>query len=102
MKAGFTAEKKQRYRCRFTACDKSHFLLDYSYRACLPGVKKQVLDMAINGSGIRDTARVLNIPRTTILNTLKKKEKNLVQVNPDFFNHHSKNRGKSQSRAGLQ
>ena len=38
MKAGFTAEKKQRYRCRFTACDKSHFLLDYSYRADIPNM----------------------------------------------------------------
>ena len=75
MKAGFTAEKKQRYRCRFTACDKSHFLLDYSYREYLPGVKKKVVDMAINGSGIRETARVLNISRTTILNTLKKRKK---------------------------
>ena len=75
MKAGFTAERKQRYRCRFTECDKSHFLLDYSYRAYLPGVKKQAVDMAINGSGIRDTARVLNISRTTILSALKKRKK---------------------------
>ena len=47
-----------------------------------------MVDIAINGSGIRDTARVLNISRTTILNRLKK-EKNLLQVNPNFFNHHS-------------
>ena len=57
MKAGFTAKRKQRYRCRFAACDKSHFLLDYSYRVSLPGVKKQAVDMAINGSWIRETSR---------------------------------------------
>ena len=27
LKAGFTVKRKQGYRCRFTACDKSHFLL---------------------------------------------------------------------------
>ena len=27
LKADFTPERKQGYRCRFTACDKSHFLL---------------------------------------------------------------------------
>ena len=29
--------------------------------------------MAINGSGIRDTARVLKISTTTVMETLKKK-----------------------------
>ncbi|WP_199316784.1 IS1-like element transposase [Chroococcidiopsis sp [FACHB-1243]] len=29
--------------------------------------------MAINGSGIRDTARVLKISQTTVIETLKKK-----------------------------
>ena len=32
---------------------------NYRSKAYEPGVKKQVLEMAINGSGIRDTARVL-------------------------------------------
>jgi transposase-like protein len=37
------------------------FMLNYRYRACLAGIKEQVVEMAINGSGIRDTARVLKI-----------------------------------------
>ena len=37
------------------------FLLDYRYKACVPGIKRQVVEMAINGSGIRDTGRVLGI-----------------------------------------
>jgi len=40
--------------------------------------------MAINSSGIRDTARVLKINKNTVLNTLKSKEDMLVQVNPIF------------------
>jgi hypothetical protein len=31
------------------------------------------VDMRLNGSGIRDMARVLKISPTTIINTLKKK-----------------------------
>ncbi len=33
----------------------------------LPEVKQQICDMAINGSGIRDTARVLKISPTTVI-----------------------------------
>lgn len=38
----------------------------------LPEVKQQISDMAINGSGIRDTARVLKISPTTVIEELKK------------------------------
>jgi transposase-like protein len=39
----------------------------------LPEVKNKIIDMAINGSGIRDTARVLEISPTTVINELKKR-----------------------------
>ena len=41
-------------------------------RAYLPEVREQMTDMAMNGSGIRDTARVLNISKGTVISTLKK------------------------------
>ena len=40
--------------------------------------------MAINGSGIWDTVRVLNVSKATIIKTLKSKEACLVQVNPNI------------------
>jgi transposase-like protein len=36
-------------------------------------VKQQICDMAMNGSGIRDTARVLKISPTTVIEALKKR-----------------------------
>jgi len=39
--------------------------------------------MAINGSGICDTACVLKINKNTVISTLKKSNR-LVQVNPNF------------------
>jgi transposase-like protein len=32
-----------------------------------------MVEMALNGSGIRDTARVLGVSPTTVMTTLKKK-----------------------------
>lgn len=75
IKSGFTAQGKQRYHCQYSECDKKNFILDYTYKACLPSIKELVIDMAINGSGIRDTARILKISRNTISNTIKKKKK---------------------------
>jgi transposase-like protein len=45
----------------------------YTYRAYLPEVRQQITDMAMNGSGVRDTARVLQISPTTVIEQLKKK-----------------------------
>ena len=72
VKHGRSAEGKQRYRCRNAECSRASFILDYSYRGYLPQVKQQIADMAVNGSGIRDTARVLQISPTTVIEELKK------------------------------
>ena len=51
------------------------FMLEYRYKAYEPGVKEKIVDMAINGGGIRDTSRVLGINKKTVINTLKKRER---------------------------
>jgi len=70
-KRGKTENDKQRYLCQNTECPVSSFILDYDYNGYLPDVKRKIIDMAINGSGIRDTARVLKISPTTVINELK-------------------------------
>ena len=45
------------------------------YKGRFPQLKGQVLAMALNGSGIRDTARVLQISSTTVMNELHKKHR---------------------------
>ncbi len=69
---GKTAERKQRYFCRNQECSHRTFIQQYSYRAYLTDVKQQITDMAVNGSGMRDTARVLKISRNTVTAVLKK------------------------------
>jgi IS1 family transposase len=60
-------------------------MLEYYYKAYEPGIKEKIVEMAINSSGIRDTARVLNINKNTVIRTLKKKHNSIVQVNPMFL-----------------
>jgi transposase-like protein len=63
---------KPRYKCRDRECRRSTFIQAYSDRGYLPQVKQQIADLALNGSGIRDTARVLRISPTTVIEALKK------------------------------
>lgn len=72
-KGGTTAAGKQRYRCQNEACSHQTFIRDYSYRAYLPEVKQQMIDLAVNGSGIRDTGRVLRVGKDTVVRALKKR-----------------------------
>ena len=65
----------QRYRCNNTACPRHIFLLQYQNQGRLPAVKQRIVDMALNGSGIRDTARVLGVSPTTVIETIKKKNR---------------------------
>ncbi|MDC9624088.1 IS1 family transposase [Xenorhabdus sp. XENO-7] len=58
-----------RYRCY--ACRKV-FQLEYTYQACKPGVKEQIVDMAMNNGGIRDTARALKVATSTVMKIPKK------------------------------
>ena len=76
IKHGKTKANKQRYCCQNEDCEIKTFILDYTYNGCLKETKKIIVDMAMNGSGIRDTGRVLNISPNTVVNTLKKKNLN--------------------------
>jgi transposase-like protein len=41
--------------------------LDYSHPGQSPEVKEQIVEMAMNASGIRDTARVLHVSTNTVM-----------------------------------
>ena len=74
VKRGKTRNAKQRYLCQQPACPAQTFIVDYAYQGYVPEVKKRIIEMALNGSGIRDTARVLEISPTTVISELKKKK----------------------------
>jgi transposase-like protein len=74
IKRGKTETGKQRYRCQNPDCPHQSFVLNPTYKGRLPDVKAQVIDMSLNGSGIRDIARVLKISTDTVINELKKSQ----------------------------
>ena len=71
---GKSPEGKQRYRCLQCLEGRGRtFLLEYAYAGQSPAAKQQIVDMAMNASGIRDTARVLHVSSTTVIKELKKR-----------------------------
>jgi insertion element IS1 protein InsB len=69
IKHGTTLGGKQRYRCR--RCGRQ-FVNDYSYRGHDPEVRRLVVPLALNGCGIRDIGRVLQISTNTALKLLRR------------------------------
>ena len=67
---GKTRSGTQRYRCG--DCRRT-FVAYYTSKACDPVVQGQLIQLVINGAGVRDTARVLRISRNTVSSQLKKK-----------------------------
>lgn len=67
---GTTRAGTQRYRC--FDCGRT-FVKTYTHKARDPLVKAQITQLGLNGSGVRDTARVLGINRNTVSSHFKKK-----------------------------
>ena len=66
---GKSPQGEQRYYCR--SCRKT-FMLNYLNQGCRPDTATKIVEMTLNGSGVRDIARVLNVSTTTVCKTLKK------------------------------
>src|SRR5260364_294241 len=64
---GINRQKKQRYQYRNTECSKDPFILVYAHKGYLPETKRAIVELTLNGSGIRDISRVLGISVNTVL-----------------------------------
>ena len=82
IKFGKRPNGHQRYRCK--SCNKT-FQLEYTYKACEPGTKEKIVEMAMNASGTRDTARTLKISRGTVTSTLRKLKTSVQAVNTAYL-----------------
>lgn len=67
-KHGRSRTGEPRYRCRECHCC---FQLNYRNETNKVGVPDKIIEMAMNGAGVRDTARVLGISTNTVLHHLK-------------------------------
>ena len=71
-KNGHSPNGTQRWYCK--GC-KKFFQREFSHRGRLTSVKEQIIEMTVNGSGIRDIARVLRISPHTVISEIKKNAK---------------------------
>ena len=69
---GQSGDGRQRYRC--AQCRRT-FQMQYRHKVREAGTREKIAPMALNGSGIRDTARVLGIRPQTVMGELKKRLK---------------------------
>ncbi len=72
VKNGKSAEGKQRFRCRSEECQGRTFILNPAYPGRQPEIKQRIVDMSLNGSGVRDISRVLHVSTRTVIGELKK------------------------------
>ncbi len=68
-KNGINKQRKQRYRCK--GCGRQ-FILKYRYRAYLKHLRELIVPMCLNGSGIRDISRVLQVSATTVMKVIRR------------------------------
>jgi transposase-like protein len=72
VKYGRASNGKERFRCQQREDRGRTFLRTYTYPGRLPHVKRQIVEMTLNGSGVCDIVRVLHVGPNTVLKELKK------------------------------
>ena len=71
-KFGKSSSGVPRYVCKDETCKTWTFSVEYKSKACIPGVKDTIVRLAMNGCGIRATARAIGVSTWTVTQTLKK------------------------------
>ena len=76
-KNGHNKTGKRVYRCNNAACQHRSFVEEYTYKACEPAVRQQVLRLAIDCTGTRAAGRILGISKESVTAILKKQQAGL-------------------------
>jgi len=69
---GKSSNGKERFRCLEAECPYQTFSFNSAYPGRNREVKQQIVEMTLNGRGVRDIARVLHISTSTVMRELKK------------------------------
>jgi transposase-like protein len=73
VKYGKASNGKARFRWQQSEQCGRTFIRAYAYPGRTPEVKRQIVEMTLNGGGVRDIARVLHVSPSTVIGELKKK-----------------------------
>jgi transposase-like protein len=72
VKYGTASNGQARSRCQQGGTCGRTFIRVYAYPGRLPAVKRQMVEMTLNGGGRRDSARVLQVSPNTVVREVKK------------------------------
>ena len=72
IKYGKSSNGKQRYRCGNPNCLRVTFSINLDYLGRDVKTKQKIVEMNLNGSSVRQIARVLKISTATVIKELKK------------------------------
>lgn len=75
---------KQRYLCQNLECLRRTFVLNIDQPGRMREVKHKIVEMTLNGSGVRDIARVLQVSPATVIRELKKSSHTSNQLTKSF------------------
>jgi transposase-like protein len=73
VKYGMASNGKERFRCQHVEQCGRTFMRAYAYPGRTPEVKQQISEMTLNGRGVRDIARVLQVSPSTGMGEVKKR-----------------------------
>jgi len=73
VKYGRQTNGTQCYRRNDPDCPRRIFLLRYHDTGRLPEIKQRIVDLALNGCGVRDIVQVLGVSSATVIHTLKRR-----------------------------
>ena len=67
VKYGKQPNGAQRYICQTTSCSRRIFLLEYRIQPKKSENRSRIIDMALSGVGVAETARLLDLPNDTVM-----------------------------------
>jgi len=70
-KNGKSAKGEQRYICKNEACDGKSFKLEYTYNGWKAGIGEKILNVRMDGTGIRAIAKELGVSKQKVQETLQ-------------------------------
>ncbi|MBF0461307.1 MAG: IS1 family transposase [Magnetococcales bacterium] len=67
VKYGKQPNGAQRFICQNPSCERRIFLLNYQTKPHPAETRQQIIDLALGGADIDETAHLLNLPKDTVL-----------------------------------
>ena len=76
----------QRCMCKNPNCNHTTFALNYKNNGSKPGIKEEIITLTMNGSGVRDISRSLEVSKDKVISTLKNLHMKVQYVNTEYLN----------------